>query len=115
MLVNWERAKKIVFSRDSCCVRCLGEAQDCHHRKVRGMGGTRDVDTALGLANLITLCRECHDWVHSHPKLAYDDGYLVHSWDDPADVPVKIKPGSGLLKFNADGTTEQIGECAPLF
>ena len=33
-----------------------------------------------------------HDWIHRNPAEAYAIGWLVHSWDDPADVPISIDP-----------------------
>ena len=62
---------------------------DCHHRQVRGMGGTSDPKRAFGLANLVLLCRECHQHVHGNPRESYAEGWLVHSWDSPEDIPVR--------------------------
>jgi len=87
--VNWEKAKKACFERDEGkCRRCGREAQDCHHRKLKGMGGTADPVLKYGLANLISLCRSCHNWIHAHPAESYEAGWLVHSWDDPALIPI---------------------------
>ena len=33
-----------------------------------------------------------HDWIHRNPAKAYEMGWLVHSWDDPADVPIRTDP-----------------------
>ena len=82
----------MVAARDGHCVRCGGEITDIHHRKLRGMGGTSDQEVAFGLANLISLCRKCHDWVHAHPAESYRLGLLVHSWDNPEDIPVREDP-----------------------
>jgi arginine/ornithine N-succinyltransferase beta subunit len=75
------------------------------------MGGTSDEEVAFGLANLISLCRECHTYIHAHPAYAYESGYLVHSWDDPEIV--KIIHNLGALKLSSDGTSEQ--EACELF
>jgi hypothetical protein len=81
---EWMKAKKLVDARDEGqCLRCMGEANDVHHRLVRGMGGTADPAVNYGLANLISLCRKCHDWIHAHPEESYQSGFLVHSWDNP--------------------------------
>jgi hypothetical protein len=37
--------------------------------------------------SLVLLCRDCHSRVHLHPAESYAQGWLVHSWDDPEDVP----------------------------
>jgi hypothetical protein len=67
---------------------CGRPATDVHHRKVRGMGGTSDPEVSFGLANLVSLCRLCHTECHANPRESYEQGWLVHSWDDPAEVPI---------------------------
>ena len=42
-----------------CGVRCPRRAVHTHHRKYRSRGGT---DNPI---NLIEVCRECHDWIHT--------------------------------------------------
>jgi hypothetical protein len=64
------------------CVRCGAVAVHTHHRKLRSQGGDDSP------ANLLRLCLECHTWVHANPAEAYETGYLVHSWDDPATIEV---------------------------
>lgn len=61
---------------------CTGRAVDRCHRKGRGQGGTNN------LANLLHGCRACHNWCHMHPALAYSLGWLVNSWQNPAEVEV---------------------------
>lgn len=61
------------------------------------MGGTSDPEVSYGLANLVSLCRTCHAWVHAHPAKSYEQGWLVHSWNDPEDVPVKRKPDDWMF------------------
>lgn len=95
--VNWDTAKRLCAARDGGkCVRCLGEAVDVHHRRVRGMGGSSDPDIT-GMANLVSLCRICHDHVHANPAESYETGFLVKTGYDPAGVPLKI--GSGYLNL----------------
>ncbi len=89
---QWEKTRRLVFARDGeKCLRCLGEAADVHHRRPKGMGGTGNKYIAYGMANLVSLCRECHTYIHAHPEAAYKTGYLVHSWDDPACIPIALK------------------------
>lgn len=63
-----------------------------HHRQLRRFGDH-------SAANLVLLCGSgttgCHGWVHAHPAEAYRLGWLVHSWHDPAQVPVVGVGGSG--------------------
>jgi len=108
---TWEKTRKLVLARDcGKCLRCLGEACDVHHRKPKGMGGTGDPDIAFGLANLISLCRDCHADIHAHPQREYLSGYLLHSWDSPEKTPLLIKPGSVYMWLRPDGSFERCGE-----
>lgn len=65
---------------------CGGEGSDVHHRKPRRAGGTRD-GAINALSNLVLLCRRDHARVESERSLAYERGWLVHSWDEPGLVP----------------------------
>jgi len=83
---SWLSARKQALERDNgICVRCGNFASDVHHRKLKGMGGSKLLDTP---ANLISLCRTCHSWIHANPAESYELGYMVHSWADPEDVPI---------------------------
>lgn len=53
-----------------------------HHRKLRSQGGTDDE------ANIMLVTPEQHAWIHANPEKAYELGWLVKSWQDPAEVPV---------------------------
>jgi hypothetical protein len=55
------------------------------------MGGTGDRERAFGLPNLISVCRDCHSWIHLHPAEAYEQGWLCHSWQNPEDIPVRME------------------------
>lgn len=73
---------------DKCCAICgRGDGEFArHHRRPRGLGGTRRLDTN-GLSNIVLLCRSCHDVVESHRSLALLNGWLVSQHADPAVVP----------------------------
>lgn len=87
---EWDSAKRACFERDEGkCRKCSRPATDCHHLKPRQMGGRKDPEVNFGLANLVSLCRECHSWIHLHPAESYEKGWLVHSWQSPSDVPLK--------------------------
>ena len=88
---EWDKAKRVVYARDGGkCLRCLQEATDVHHRKPRGMGGSSDPELNYGLANLVSLCRHCHDRVHANPGESYELGWLVRSGLDPLEVPILV-------------------------
>ena len=81
----WERAKRIVRSRDQeRCHKCgrRNSNLDVHHRKPKQMGGA-DAKTTYGLANLVSLCRDCHSWVHQHPEEAMSVGLLLSQSAEP--------------------------------
>jgi hypothetical protein len=71
-----------------CMIRypniCLVWATNEHHRKLRSQGGTDEG------ANLIPCCGSgttgCHGHIHANPAESYERGWLVKSWQDPADV-----------------------------
>ncbi len=76
-----------VKDRDVACVAGGCPLSDhgwhCHHRKLRSQGGDNS------MSNLIALCGLHHHAVHHAPQLAYELGYLVRSWDDPALVQIE--------------------------
>ncbi len=90
------------------CERCgtaLNGAVSLHHRRPRGAGGSKDAVTNSPV-NLLYLCGSgttgCHGWIESFRTLSYASGWLVHSWDDPARVPVDLH-GRGPVLLSDDG------------
>lgn len=85
--------REIIYNRDKMrCFRCGNPAAQIHHRRPRGMGGTRRRNTDLP-SNGIVLCGVggtdgCHGWVESNRSDAYTQGYLVRQGEEPATVPV---------------------------
>ena len=55
---------------------CNGRAEQMHHRRARGMGGTKRSD-ANSPANLVHICSVCHAAIESHRKSARDRGFLI--------------------------------------
>ena len=51
-------------------------ASELHEPKTRARGGS-----ILNRANTVSICRECHTWVHDHPAAAHEAGLLKHSWE----------------------------------
>lgn len=62
---------------------CLGRATHRHERKRRAQGGDGS------RVNCLDVCWECHRKIHASPYIAYSMGWMVESWRDPADVPVR--------------------------
>ncbi len=72
------------------CEMCgaLAMYHQIHHRRPRGMGGSKD--PACGTAaNGLFLHPGCHAKIESNREQAYERGYLVRQGHDPAQVPVK--------------------------
>lgn len=78
-----------VYEREGMtCSLCSGTEGpfQIHHRRPRGMGGTRRLD-ANGMSNLVLVDEDCHSGIESHRTMAYLNGWLVPQQADPALVP----------------------------
>lgn len=84
--------------------RCAGESAHTHHRN-RDRKDNRPV-------NLMRVCAFCHDWIHNNVELAYQLGFLVHSWDDPAEIPVDAAPVAPASN-SPQGAQHRPGELEP--
>lgn len=99
--------RELVRTRDGGSV-ASGSQQDLqvHHRRPRASGGSRRVDTNQP-QNLILLSADDHAWAESNRELAFELGWLVSQWDDPADVPVHHYR-YGVVFLNPDGTVRPV-------
>ena len=72
-----------------------------HHRKLRSRGGGHTA------SNLIAVCHPCHnlasDSIHLNPAMAEQNGWMVGSWQEPHEVPMKRPDGSVVL-LQKDGS-----------
>jgi len=97
--------RQLVFDRaGQRCERCGRHRADvgvlhAHHRQLTARGGEDRV------ANLASLCPECHEWVHRNVKTATGLGYIVPSGADPASRPMLLPGGRRWLLTDA-GTYE---------
>lgn len=77
-----------VLERDGyACRRCGHDPQQVHHRKPRGMGGTRD-PRINACSNLVALCQVCHTYIEMNRAWARSEGWLVQQWADPETIPL---------------------------
>lgn len=53
-----------------------------HHRRLKSAGGLDLIE------NCLPVCDACHRYIHGLGDAAYDAGWLVRAWLDPADVPI---------------------------
>jgi 5-methylcytosine-specific restriction protein A len=88
------------------CARCGGPGVTVHHRKPRGMGGTRD--PAINYpSNLLWLCGNgttgCHGWIEHNRASARRSGWLVPYGRDPTQVPVRLWDRRLVLLDNDGG------------
>lgn len=65
---------------------CVDAAQVFHHRKSRSSKDQRPV-------NGLHVCDPCHKHIHANVTKSRLMGWIVPSWSDPAEVPVR--PGAG--------------------
>ena len=60
---------------------CNYMGEQLHHRQLRSQGGQHTVTC------LVYICSDCHDAAHGRGAESYENGWLVHGWDDPAKTP----------------------------
>lgn len=93
------------------CERCGTNIEQhdfaAHHRKLRSQGGKDDIQ------NLVAVCHQCHNLgtksIHLNPKHSYLTGWMVHGWDDPANVVICTNHGL-IVRLNQDGTKQTTEE-----
>lgn len=106
----WEETRRDVLKRDGAqCAVCGERAGDVHHRRRRGLGGSSKPQIAFGWANLISLCRLCHSWVHDSRTEALEAGFVLEGSDVAAEVPVQHRIRGSLLLLD-DGSVRLLDE-----
>lgn len=85
-----EVEERASWACEACGTTLAGKA-DLHHRFRRGMGGNSgdDLDVAV---NLIRVHHLCHMWIHAHPDVAREHGWIVSSLDESRTVRVRVSP-----------------------
>lgn len=85
----------LVRQRDEGCVRCGRWGGNVHHRKLRSQASKAEVHQH---SNLMVACGSgttgCHGYIHANPAESYAAGWLVRSWEDPTEVPVRYYDGN---------------------
>jgi len=79
------------------------QAAEIHHRRPRGMGGTKR-DSTNSASGALWLCRTCHRFIESNRRLALLLGWIVGSLSDPAETPVVYR--GVRVRLSDDGTLE---------
>jgi hypothetical protein len=100
--------REAVYERDVWCPVCGGrnnESSVIHHRKT-GTGNRRDE-----FAWTLCVHSTCHNIapgsIHQNPSLAYERGWLVPSWADPAVWALTLPTGARVL-LSGDGNYQHI-------
>lgn len=101
--------------RDPYCLHC-GETADLviHHRKNRGMGGSKVIDV---YENLIRVCNDYNVAMESdsvQASFALEYGHKLRSWQDFSD-PVFDRCDGEWYQLNPDGTKETVWKPTSLF
>lgn len=52
---------------------CTEHAVHFHHRILRSKGGRGTID------NCLHVCAACHTWIHGHPKVSYEQGWMIRA------------------------------------
>lgn len=77
----YRQRRKLVaemLERYPWCARCLwNRSVDLHELKNRSQGGD-----FLDPEQIVTVCRECHDWITTHPAEAHAGGWTYWSHED---------------------------------
>lgn len=63
-----ERAGNICEAGSPWCTRVI---RTHHHRLMRAQGGMGTLE------NCLACCTACHNFIHGHPKIAYENGWLI--------------------------------------
>jgi hypothetical protein len=64
----------------------VGDWFNCHHRQLKGQGGSDAPGNRIILSGTGTMGD--HGWVHNHPTLSERAGWLVKPWHNPLAAPV---------------------------
>lgn len=85
------KARVMARSGGFCEVRvrgCWDEGTQLHHRRARGLGGSRSPATGQA-SNALNVCIHCHNHLETAERAeARDRGWLVRQGHCPAEVPV---------------------------
>ena len=96
---RWQTIKQRILKRDkNTCQRCGQRSLNVYHRVPR-CEITRD-ELHYGPDNLITLCKDCHEYVKTHRAYGHRAGFSVQSWYPPELMPVDTIAGQVRLLRN---------------
>ena len=99
-----EKARKVIRTRaqdkcELCGTRCTDG--QIHHRKPRGMGGTKN-QASRSISNGLYVHFRCHHMIEMNRAKALENGWLIRQSGDPELEPVRLH--SGWVVLNPDGS-----------
>lgn len=99
-----KEARRLVRERSGgiCEICGAARATNYQHRQNRSQAGAWSASNGLDVCGSGTTGD--HGYIHAHPAESYERGWSVHSWDNPAEVPVQTALGWVLLD-NEGGRT----------
>jgi hypothetical protein len=96
-----QHGRHLVAARDEgVCIICRrGGAANWHHRKLRSHGGDWNPSNGILLCGSGTT--GCHGRAHAEPAWARLNGFIVPSWADPAEYPLRywLPTGKGTHRL----------------
>lgn len=101
--MNERKCRDLVYTRSNHVCEMCGNtrATEVHHRKNRSQGGQWTP------ANTLHLCTEHHRHVTVNPAVAYQQGWSVRSFADPASTPVWLARRGWSFLDDLGGITEE--------
>jgi 5-methylcytosine-specific restriction protein A len=93
------KVRAVIIERAAGRCEVCGEAKpgmQVHHRRPRGMGGSKRDCTNLA-SNGLYCCPDDHAWIESHREWAYAQGLLLRQGQKPTAWPVQLHRGLVLL------------------
>lgn len=114
---QFQESKRIALQRQGWhCMRCGRNLHDPsvwpgrsgHHRQLRRRADPTVRDLPC---NIVELCGSgttgCHGWTHAHPAEAERSGYIIPSWRDPLNAPIRDWNGDWWWLLD-DGTAQRL-------
>lgn len=80
---------------------CTGRAEQIHHRRPRGLGGTHAPEVSAA-SNGVDVCAACHGYAEANRAEAQTNGWLVSQWASPAEVAILYRSRT-RMRLTDDG------------
>ena len=110
-----QQTRERVYARaNGRCEVCgkYAPGADIHHRRIRGMGGTKDPNVH-NIEGLIAVCgwgntSGCHGDIHGNAAYAKAMGWLISRFTPYPAEEVPVRMWDGMFLLSTDGTRERV-------